>query len=117
MNLTDGVVKYMLPNGLTVLLKENHTAPVAAVYLHVKAGYFQEPDEWNGIAHVIEHLLFKGTARRPKPEQIASEIRDAGGVLNAGTYYEETNYYIVVPSEQTALALDIQADMIQQSSI
>ncbi len=117
MNLTDGVLKYTLPNGLTVLLKENHTAPVTAVYLHVKAGYFQESDTWNGIAHVIEHLLFKGTARRPKPEQIASEIRDAGGVLNAGTYYEETNYYIVVPSDKAALALDIQADMIQSSLI
>lgn len=117
MNLTDGVLKYTLPNGFTVLLKSNHTAPVAAVYLHVKAGYFQEPDKWNGIAHVIEHLMFKGTPRRPAPEQIAREIRDAGGVLNAGTYYEETNYYIVVPSDKLHRALDIQADMIQQSAI
>ena len=53
----------------------------------------------NGIAHVIEHMLFKGTPRRPEDEQIAREVRELGGYINAGTYYEETTYYLTVPSQ------------------
>ena len=95
--LTSGVTREILPNGLTILIKENHAAPVAAVLVSVKAGYFQEADRVNGIAHVIEHMLFKGTPRRPADEQIAREVRELGGYINAGTYYEETTYYITVP--------------------
>ena len=113
--LTAGVTREVLPNGLTVLIKENHAAPVAALYLNAQVGYFNEPDRYNGIAHVIEHMLFKGTARRPEQEQIAREVRDLGGYINAGTYYEDTSYYITVPSQHLEAALDIQADLAQNS--
>ena len=113
--LTTGVTREVLPNGLTVLIKENHAAPVAALYLNAQVGYFNEPDRYNGIAHVIEHMLFKGTARRPEQEQIAREVRDLGGYINAGTYYEDTSYYITVPSQHLETAMDIQADLAQNS--
>ena len=113
--LTAGVTREVLPNGLTVLIKENHAAPVVALYLNAQVGYFNEPDKYNGIAHVIEHMLFKGTARRPEQEQIAREVRDLGGYINAGTYYEDTSYYITVPSQHLEAALDIQADLAQNS--
>ena len=113
--LTTGVTRDVLPNGLTVLIKENHAAPVAALYLNAQVGYFNEPDKYNGIAHVIEHMLFKGTPRRPAQEQIAREVRDLGGYINAGTYYEDTSYYITVPSQHLEAALDIQADLAQNS--
>ena len=113
--LTAGVTREVLPNGLTVLIKENHAAPVAALYLNAQVGYFNEPDKYNGIAHVIEHMLFKGTTRRPEQEQIAREVRDLGGYINAGTYYEDTSYYITVPSQHLEAALDIQADLAQNS--
>ena len=113
--LTAGVTREVLPNGLTILIKENHAAPVAALYLNAQVGYFNEPDKHNGIAHVIEHMLFKGTARRPQQEQIAREVRDLGGYINAGTYYEDTSYYITVPSQHLEAAMDIQADLAQNS--
>lgn len=114
-NMIANVHRYTLSNGLTVLLKENHTAPVAALHLHVKAGYFNEPDRWNGIAHVIEHMMFKGTPKRREPEQIAREIQDLGGYINAGTYYEETGYYVVVPSKNLERVIEIHADSLQHS--
>ncbi len=113
--LTTGVTRTVLPNGLTVIIKESRVAPVAAINIHVKAGYFNEPDRWNGIAHVLEHMMFKGTPTRPDKEQIASEIKDLGGYVNAGTYYEETSYYVVVPSQNLKRALEIHADSIQNS--
>ena len=113
--VTRDVLRETLPNGLTILVKENHAAPVAAVLISVKAGYFQEADRVNGIAHVIEHMLFKGTPRRPADEQIAREVRELGGYINAGTYYEETTYYLTVPSQHVETALDILTDACRHS--
>ena len=60
MSWTSGVTKHVLPNGLTVLAHRDDSAPVVAVVAHVRAGYFDEPDEWVGISHVLEHMFFKG---------------------------------------------------------
>ena len=105
-----------LDNGLTVLVREDHSAPVVAVVTHVKAGYFDEPDDIIGISHVLEHMYFKGTARRGAGE-IAQETKAAGGYLNAGTIYDRTSYYTVLPSASLEQALDIQADALQRSAI
>ena len=113
--VTDGVVRAVLDNGLTVLLKENHTSPVAALLVSVKAGYFNEPDPVSGIAHVIEHMIFKGTPLRPDGDRFAREIRELGGSLNAATYYEETYYYVIVPSIHHARAFEVQADALQNA--
>ncbi len=113
--VTRDVLRETLPNGLTILVKENHASPVAAVLISVKAGYFQEEDRASGIAHVIEHMLFKGTPRRPADEQIAREVRELGGYINAGTYYEETTYYLTVPSQHVEKALDILTDACRHS--
>lgn len=113
--MTADVVRERLPNGLTLLIKENHSAPVVAILVLVRVGYFHEPDRVNGIAHVIEHMMFKGTPLRPEVEQFAREIRELGGVLNASTSYEETSYYVVVPSRHLERALDIQADAVQHA--
>src|SRR5580700_6772141 len=109
------VIRDRLPNGLTILIKENHSAPVAAIYVLVKAGYFNEPDRVTGISHVIEHMMFKGTPRRPEEEQFAREIREIGGTLNASTYYDQTSYHVVVPSGELDHALEIQADALQNA--
>ena len=116
-SITSGVEKYVLENGLRVLAREQRSAPVTAVVAHVHIGYFNEPDRWNGISHVIEHMLFKGTRNRPGKEQIASDVRAIGGSINAGTYYEDTTYYITVPSAHTESAVEILADMLRNSLI
>ena len=80
----------MLPNGLTLLVQEDRSAPVVAVVTHVKAGFFDEPDRWTGISHVLEHMFFKGTPRRGVGA-IARETKSAGGYLNASTTYDHTS--------------------------
>lgn len=105
-----------LGNGLTVVVREDRSAPVVAVVTHVRAGYFDEPDHLVGISHVLEHMYFKGTPRRG-PGEIARETREAGGYLNAGTIYDRTSYYTVLPSAALELALDIQSDALQNSVI
>ncbi|MBI2841958.1 MAG: insulinase family protein [Armatimonadetes bacterium] len=106
------MVKQVLNNGLTVLVEERPGSPVAAIVTHVKTGYFDEPDKWVGISHIFEHMFFKGTTRRPGPEDIAQETKALGGVLNAGTSYEATTYYVTVPSDNFERALDIQFDAL-----
>lgn len=106
----------MLPNGLTLLVQPDHSAPVVAVVTHVKAGFFDEPDHWIGISHVLEHMFFKGTAKRGVGA-IARETKAAGGYLNAGTGYDHTSYFTVLPSSGLAAALDIQSDALRNSVI
>ena len=113
---TAEVVREVLPNGLTLLVKSDHSAPVVSVVTHVKAGFFDEPDRWAGISHVLEHMFFKGTGRRGVGA-IARETKSAGGYLNAGTGYDHTSYFTVLPSSGLAAALDIQADALRNSII
>lgn len=113
---TDQVRREILPNGLTVLVQRDDSAPAASVITHVKAGFFDEPDRWQGISHVLEHMFFKGTGRRG-PGDIARETKAAGGYLNAGTGYDQTSYYVVLPASALAAAIDIQSDALRNSVI
>jgi zinc protease len=106
------VSREVLPNGLTILVDQDRSAPVVAINLWVRAGYFDEEDSETGISHVIEHMFFKGTPDRPRPDQIATEIKALGGELNAGTYYDSTHYYVVLPAENLRKGLEIQADAL-----
>ena len=108
----DTVHKEVLPNGLTVLAREQKGSGVVAIDTYVKAGYFNEPDEVAGMAHLFEHMFFKGSRAYPGPESIAQAISTAGGISNAGTIYDSTNYYVVVPKEGFAAAAAVQADAI-----
>src|SRR3979409_2562445 len=98
---TAGTRREVLPNGLPLLVQPDHSAPVVAVVTHVKAGFFDEPDRWVGISHVLEHMFFKGTERRG-PGQIARETKAAGGYLNASTSYDHTTYFAVLLSSSLA---------------
>ena len=71
---TRAVRRTVLPNGLTVLIEPNRSAPVVASVAHVRAGYFDEPDEWVGIAHVMEHMFFKGTSRIGTADYAAEKV-------------------------------------------
>ncbi|HJU72376.1 MAG TPA: pitrilysin family protein [Gemmatimonadaceae bacterium] len=102
-------VRIRLDNGLTVLVRRDTSAPVAAVVTHVKAGYFDESDDVSGIAHVLEHMFFKGTPTRGVGE-IARATKAQGGYLNAATIYDYTTYYAVLPRDGFPTGLAIQAD-------
>ncbi len=103
--------KVILQNGLTVIVREQNAIPLTSVTTHVKVGYFDEPDRISGISHVIEHMFFKGTPKRPVG-QIARQTKALGGYLNAYTAYDRTVYRAVVPAENTVAAMDIQADAL-----
>ncbi|HWE43158.1 MAG TPA: pitrilysin family protein, partial [Gemmatimonadaceae bacterium] len=110
------VRRVSLPNGLTVLIRRDVSAPVVAIVTWVKAGYFDETDDVVGIAHVLEHMFFKGTPRRGVGE-IAKETKAAGGYLNAHTIYDHTSYYAVLPASGFVEGLEVQADAYANSLI
>ena len=103
--------RFVLKNGLTVIIRERHSVPLAAVTTYIKAGYFNEPDETAGLAHLMEHMFFKGTTSRPMGK-IETDTAKLGGQLNASTSYEKTSYYAIAPAESLPKILEIQADML-----
>ncbi|MBI2214226.1 MAG: insulinase family protein [Acidobacteria bacterium] len=106
------VKRTRLSNGLTVLTREEKGTGVVTILTWVKAGYFNEPDEVAGMAHLFEHMFFKGSKKFPGAEQISEELALVGGQTNAGTIYDSTSYYFVVPREGFRRAMEIQADAV-----
>jgi zinc protease len=111
------VERTVLPNGLTVLLKPDHSAPVASVQVWVKTGSVHEGALLGaGLSHYLEHLLFKGTERRAGRE-ISTTVQAHGGYVNAYTTFDRTVYYIDLPSEHVGVAIDLLADMALHSTL
>jgi len=108
-------IREVLPNGLTVLVQETHTAPVVALQIFVKVGSADEDPERGGISHVFEHMLFKGTTRR-KVGEMASLVESLGGNINAYTSFDNTVYHIVVPSRHFSTGLDLLSDAVMNSA-
>jgi len=107
--------KTVLDNGLRVVSSTlPHTRSVT-VAIFVGAGSRYESDELGGVSHFIEHMLFKGTERRPTAREIAEAVEGVGGVINAGTDKEVTVYWSKVPVQHFELALDILADNLLRS--
>lgn len=110
------VVRETLPNGLRVIVRRKAGCGVVTIVTYVGAGYFDEPDEISGIAHVLEHMYFKGTPTRGVSE-IARATKASGGMLNAATIYDHTHYYTVLPATGFEAGLAIQADAYANSLI
>src|SRR3954464_10411587 len=110
------VHRTVLPNGLKVLIKRDFSAPVVAIVTYVNAGYFDETDDIVGIAHVLEHMYFKGTPTRGVGE-IAKQTKAVGSYLNAATIYDHTSYYTVLPASGFRQGLEVQFDAYANSLI
>jgi zinc protease len=108
---------FTLPNGLTVIIDEDHHAPVASVQAWCETGSIDE-DKWMGagLSHILEHMLFKGTATRA-PGVISRQVQDRGGYINAYTSFDRTVYYIDTPAEGASEAVDILADAMMNASL
>lgn len=108
---------FTYPNGLTLIVEEDHSAPVASVQAWCKTGSIHE-GKWlgAGLSHILEHMLFKGTSSRA-PGVIASQVQDAGGYINAYTSNDRTVYWIDVPSAGAAKAVDILADAMMNATL
>src|SRR5689334_5795676 len=98
-----------LPNGLRLIVAEDHLAPVAAVNLWYNVGSKHEQPGKTGFAHLFEHVMFQGSAHVGKTEHMAL-VHAAGGTLNGTTWLERTNYFETMPSHQVELALWLEAD-------
>jgi len=109
--------KWILPNGLTIIVQEDHSAPVASVQAWCATGSICEDQHLGaGLSHILEHMLFKGTKTRSTNE-IAQKIQDVGGYVNAYTSFDRTVFWIDVPKDGITTALDILADAMMNSTL
>ena len=106
-----------LSNGLTVIVREDHSAPVASVQAWAKTGSIHE-GKWlgAGLSHILEHMLFKGTESRGVG-RIDQEVQESGGYMNAYTSFDRTVYYIDVPNDGAPVAIDILCDIMQHATL
>ncbi|MEO0563303.1 MAG: pitrilysin family protein [Chloroflexota bacterium] len=103
------VTKHTLANGMTVLLKEVHSAPIITWVVTYRIGSRNERTGLTGISHWVEHMMFKGTKRFPGG-QLDKQIDKLGGAWNAMTSSDYTSYYETLPAQEIELALDLEAD-------
>jgi zinc protease len=110
-----GIAEYRLSNGLKVLLKENHSAPVVSFMVVYRVGSRNEANGFTGSTHFLEHMMFKGT-RRFSPEKgngVMETFGRIGALLNATTWLDRTNYFECVSSEYLELCIEVEADRMR----
>jgi len=109
--------KWTLPNGLTIIVQEDHSAPVASVQAWCATGSIEEDQHLGaGLSHILEHMLFKGTKTR-SANQIAQSIQDVGGYINAYTSFDRTVFWIDVPKDGVGTALEVLSDAMMNSTL
>src|SRR3982074_3402123 len=109
--------KWILPNGLAVIVQEDHSAPVASVQAWSATGSIYEDQHLGaGVSPILEHMLFKGT-KTQSANQIAQSIQDVGGYINAYTSFDRTVFWIDVPKDGVGTALDVLADAMMNSTL
>jgi zinc protease len=106
-----GLTRFTLPNGLKVLVKQDHARKVATVQLWVNVGSANEDPSERGISHLIEHMAFKGTKKRGVG-QMAADVEALGGRTNAYTSWDRTVFHVTIPSDATSQGLDILFDAV-----
>ena len=100
----------ILDNGLSVVVVSDKKAPTAGAALIVKAGLYQDPKAFSGIAHFLEHMLFLGTKKFPTPDEFQNFVQAYGGDRNAMTQGDKTSYYFSIQADAFEPALERFAD-------
>ncbi|MBL8961480.1 MAG: insulinase family protein, partial [Gemmatimonadetes bacterium] len=101
--------KKLLPNGMEIVVLENHGVPLATVELNVRNGSFTQGKGYEGLAHLYEHMFFKANEALPNPDEFLSRASDLGAVFNATTQEERVNYYMTLPKDSVAGAIQLMA--------
>lgn len=104
--------KYQLDNGLTLIVRPDHRAPIATIQLWYKVGSTYETNGRTGLSHFLEHMMFKGTTRHPGTSY-ADTIYTLGGELNAFAYFDYTGYWQTLPAQYVETIFDLEADRMQ----
>ena len=115
-----GIQEYkMTTNNLTVLLKEDHSAPVATFMVTYNVGSRNEAIGYTGSTHLLEHLMFKGSRKfnTDKENSVFQLLQSLGSRMNATTWLDRTNYYETMPSEHLETAIEIEADRMRNAFI
>jgi predicted Zn-dependent peptidase len=110
------VERFALDNGLRVVVSPDSSSPVVAVAVYYDVGMRSEPEGRTGFAHLFEHLMFQGSASLGKTEHF-TYVQGSGGTLNGSTHVDYTNYYEVLPSNATELALFLEADRMRSVAL
>ncbi len=116
LNPSYDVVRTTLGNGLRVLVQRDPSSPVVAVAVYYDVGMRSEPEGRTGFAHLFEHLMFQGSASLGKSEHF-TYVQGSGGTLNGSTHVDYTNYYEMLPSNATELAMFLEADRMRSVAI
>jgi predicted Zn-dependent peptidase len=109
--------KTTLPNGLRLITSKMPNIRSVSICIFLGTGSRYETDKEAGISHYLEHLMFRGTPRRPTSREISQAIEGVGGVLNAGTDRELTNYWVKVTQNNFRLAFDVLSDMVLHAKL
>ena len=107
------IKREVLPNGLEVIVVENHGVPLATVEANAKNGSFTQSATYEGLSHLYEHMFFKSNATFPQPEAFVNRASELGAVFNGTTQEEQVNYYLTVPSDSALPALELLASALK----
>ena len=107
------IQRKVLANGLEVIVVENHGVPLATIEIDVKNGSFTQPPEYEGLAHMYEHMFFKANSNYPELNQFWDRASNLGGIFNGTTEEERVNYFITVPTEHVGSAIQLLASAIE----
>ena len=108
------IQRKVLANGLEVIVVENHGVPLATIEIDVKNGSFTQSPEYEGLAHMYEHMFFRANSKYPEPNQFWDKASDLGAVFNGTTAEERVNYYITVPAEKLVDAVQLLATALRE---
>lgn len=98
-----------LANGMEIIVLENHGVPLATVEINVRNGSFTQSKGFEGLAHMYEHMFFKANEKLPRPDEFTSRASELGAVFNATTQEERVNYYMTLPRDSVAGAMELMA--------
>src|SRR3954463_498738 len=93
------VQRTTLPNGLEVIVVENHGVPLVTIEADVKNGSFTQGPQFEGLSHLYEHMFFKANAKYPEPDDFVARASELGAAFNGTTTEERVNYYLTVPAD------------------
>jgi predicted Zn-dependent peptidase len=109
------IERTQLANGVRIVTSRMDHVRSASLIITFAAGARHEQDDHAGVSHFLEHMVFKGTNKRPDPISITREIEEVGGVINAGTSREHTNYWVKEQGVHLEKAFDVLGEMLLES--
>ena len=102
-----------LPNGLEIIVVENHGVPLATVEADVRNGSFTQSPSYEGLSHLYEHMFFKANRGYPEPDEFVARLSELGAIFNASTQEERVNYFLTVPSDSVDPAITLLATALR----